>query len=741
MEFKTSSKLLEVAAKAPMIFVDASLGRGEFDGEEYNRETGIQLTKEQIISLRKYEELGLSFPVQLQDVIAYLKYGADDNGSVGLAAEDFLRTFTITNIHARRWRPLRQDIMQTGNQLKIFSGSIIGIGGEIVSIYNELKSSGYLEEYNITTPEQYLELKKQFPDLPDLDLPSGDVPDIKYFLNQILDKVKDCHAKAEEVREGLDSFGTDMREQVLPEIKLRLKFVSENTYQADIQVLQDEIEARSKEIDLLNERYSKLVKDAIISGATMNIGGLVLGIYYGVKAEEVRRERNALRALQNEANLRMASKSQTLSSLNKVRDDLQNLTYVAIEAELATQNLMLVWNALSDWISSSAEHIDKVDNAISLRTFINEIKRVVGPWEEIQKSSDELLKVFKAADDEYESSCLIFQDGNAMTSTLHHLGSGFDMAQLRSHNDDVQGANTDVQMLFQQFDYLPGPVETLSTLAVTINRTVFDVRVQAQSSEIKLASSLRSLKDYLTELGNPADDDEIREDMERELQGVSGHLSAKAEIFQEIERSVSGRFDRAVSKQWVVALQQDLVYAEQQKTRSDEKVSELKEQMTSVLEAIELIEKAGIEKIGEESQLTLDKLKTLGLAPPQIEIALLALETLKKLIAGIGHAISYLNMIAAYNSLKQRALELKSQSDGYAKDIVKTNGKIRLVYALDTLDDGRWAFGNEFSKLVVDFEQFAQETKQDKGLPVEERADIAIARIADVVECLKTIQR
>lgn len=76
MEFKMDSKIVEIAAKAPLMFVNASLG----EDEEYNRDPGIQLTKEQIIGLRKYEVLGLSLPVRLEDVVAYLNYGAGDAG-------------------------------------------------------------------------------------------------------------------------------------------------------------------------------------------------------------------------------------------------------------------------------------------------------------------------------------------------------------------------------------------------------------------------------------------------------------------------------------------------------------------------------------------------------------------------------------------------------------------------------------------------------------------------------------
>lgn len=122
MEFKIDDKVVEAAAKAPQVFVNASLG----EGEEYNRDPGMQLTKAQIISLRKYEVLGLSLPVRLQDVVAYLNYGAGDEGGVGLTARDFLRTFATTYDHAKRWSPLREQIMMTSHDLRVLLAALSG---------------------------------------------------------------------------------------------------------------------------------------------------------------------------------------------------------------------------------------------------------------------------------------------------------------------------------------------------------------------------------------------------------------------------------------------------------------------------------------------------------------------------------------------------------------------------------------------------------------------------------------
>lgn len=50
-------------------------------------------------------------------------------------------------------------------------------------------------------------------------------------------------------------------------------------------------------------------------------------------------------------------------------------------------------------------------------------------------------------------------------------------------------------------------------------------------------------------------------------------------------------------------------------------------------------------------------------------IAMLAIDTLKKIISGIGEAISFLNMLDAYNKLRDKAADLRVQLKKYKADI------------------------------------------------------------------------
>lgn len=729
-----NGKIFDASAKAPKLFVNASAG----EGEEYTREPGLQLTKEQIIDLRKYEVLGLSLPVNLHDVGVYLDYGQGESGGAGLTAADFLVTFKKTFEHARRWSPLREKIMLTGTDLKIFAGSILLTGNAIVEIYEDLKVSKYLEEHDINTPEEYLKLKLQNPALPDLGLPSGDVPELKLYLDDILKKVRDAHVRAENVREELDNFGKDMREDVLPQIKLRLKAVASNTYQKDVKELQDQIDERSKEIDVLNKQYDQMVQEAIKSAAGLNIGGLILAIYTGVKAEGIRKQRNALREEQQRDNQKMAAKSKTLSSLNRVRDDLQELTSVAIDAEVATQNLMLVWNALSLFIGESKKSADLLEDATSLRRFKNQIISIVEPWEQIKTSSDQLLNVFVQADKEYERGRINFSGKVSMFRSFNG-SADFDVAKLRASNTELQSNNTTAQMLFERYNYAPGAVQTINNLAVSANTATVDVRVQSQTIAFNLQRSQNKLEEYQEEVKNPDDAEEVREDMEIELKSLLGKLSTETRNFKSVHKNLQSPYSREDSAKLVTTLQDDQAFAEERKGKIDSQLQELEKEVKSVSEAIDLIVKAGIEKIGEEAALSLDSLKSLGLAPPQVQVAMLAMDTLKKLVAGIGEAINFLQMVAAYNQLRGKVASLKAQSKKCVQDVELAMGRIELLETLDKVDGDRQMFVDEYAKLPAYFEGVLDQFAQIKSKAVEERVDFAIATLPAIGKYLKTL--
>ncbi|MBC3376012.1 alpha-xenorhabdolysin family binary toxin subunit A [Pseudomonas sp. SWRI92] len=740
MGFKLEDEVVEAAVDAPKVFVEASLGE---DGQ-YNREPGIQLTKEQIISLRKYEVLGLSLPYRINDVVAYLNYGAGDTGGPGLRAMDFLDTFTATYDHARRWSPLREQIQLTGAELEGFANVIIQYGDSLDEVYREHKSSGYLEEHDINTVEDYLRLQLDLPHLPRVELSSGDTQDIEYYLNQILIGVRSRQARAQAVRSALDSFGTDMRELVLPKIKVRLKAVSENTYEKQVQDIQEEIDQRADEIDELNKQYADMVKEAIVAAATLNIGGLILGIYQGVQAEKLRKRRNELKDAQDGAIQKLGSKNQTLSSLNRVRGDLQNLSSVTIEAEAATQNLMLVWSALSQYIEDSLNQVDKVRDAPTLRSFNNTLKAVVRPWrQDISLASKALNAIFEEAQREIDADNFIKGRMTEMYSISDDLDyPSVNITAMVGYNSDVQRFRTQTQHLADRHDYLPDVVDRMIKLATAINGKTYALRVSTQTAKIALEAADEALKDYQEEFED-ADTDglkqEIRADMEKSLREVFRKISEQAIELKEIQLNLSVRYDRDASKQWVIALEKDREFAEEQKNRAEAKRAELVVRMKEVSDAIDLLGRSGIERIGQEAQLTAERLMEMALTPPQLQIAVEAMKILKKAIAGLGETLSYLNMVAGYNTLTERASELRVQVENSSREISAAQGKIDLVESMDGLDGVRWDYIKEFSNVVAAFEIFSSVFEREETLPVEDHVSNARAVIPGILRYLRPL--
>ena len=730
------NEILDAAVLAPKLFVDASVG----DGEEYNREPGFQLTKEQIVSLRKYEVLGLSLPVEIDDVIVYLDYGQGDTGSPGLTAGDFQVTFRKTYDHARSWSPLREKIMMTGTDLKIFAGSILRIGNGIVEIYEEQKISSYLEEHGIDTPEKYLQQKFLNPGLPTLDLSAGDLHELRSYLDEMLSKVQSAHAKATSVRYEIDKFGSVMREEVLPHIKLRLKAVSENTYQSDIKELQLKIDERSEEIEQVSQQYDKMVKDAIMAAASLNIAGLVLGIYTGVKAEEIRKQRNALKEAQQHDNLQMLSKNKTLSSLNRIRTDLQELRDVTIEAEVATQNLMLVWNSLALYIKASKEDADLLDNALSLRQFKNQVLSIVEPWSQIKNSADQLLGVFAEADKEYESGQLLGIEGMRMFRSFAESDiSIFNVVKLRAANAQIQDANITAQMLFERWNYQPGRVEKVQGLALAASQATVNLRVISDATIIHLKQSQKKLEGFQEEVKSPIDADEVRTDMQKELKKLSGRLTGQFDELKSFNKKLLVPYSRDDSAQLAKEVHVERKYAEERQAVLEKQRDELEPKIKSVSDGIDLIAKAGIEKLGKQMELSKDKVMELGMTPPQVEVVMFAIDTLKNLIEDIGTTVSYLNMVAELNRLRVRLTELKDQARKCSSDVERADGQIELLQALDKVDEERSGYVAEFSALLVYFESLSRKFTENEAEPVEARVEFAIAEIKQDINYLKSL--
>ncbi|MGA3679264.1 alpha-xenorhabdolysin family binary toxin subunit A [Pseudomonas graminis] len=385
-----TENLVTDAASDPASLFGSSVATNGSD----TRDTGLILTKEQLKHLKKYEIAGLALPTELDNVIAYLGY--KNGAGLGLEPVDFQRTFKLVNGHARLWNPLRTDLLTVNTKLVVFAGSMQVYGASMREVFDDMAVLGLIEKYNIKTLEDLrkveLKLGKKFPGIEAMDR-----LDLGFYLDEILKKVKEQEAEALAIKQRLDSFGRQLAQQVGPAIKLKLASIDNNTMSSEIQALQVKIDNRALAIEEKNKEYKEMVKQAI--GAVM--GNLVMMIYSSVQAEKIRKERNKLTEEQEKDIALMAKKNRILASLGRIRMDFQNLDLIVIDADIATQNLISVWNSLSTFIAASAAEVDGIHDGLSMRRFRNQFNLVVKPWETIEVDAQKLQHVFAEADREF----------------------------------------------------------------------------------------------------------------------------------------------------------------------------------------------------------------------------------------------------------------------------------------------------------------------------------------------------
>ncbi|WP_332767971.1 alpha-xenorhabdolysin family binary toxin subunit A [Pseudomonas koreensis] len=704
----SSEQVMQMASAAPKLLSHASVS----EGSDVVRDRGLLLTKKQIIDLRKYEAAGLALPHTLKDVEDYLRFGAGQNGGPGLNPTDFLSTFLSTRNHARRWSPLRERIMMTGQGLKSFASSMLNYGKAIQEVLNDDDSVAFLKANKIKTLAQLKALEIELGDkFPDIAIDPDTVATLGYYLQRIFERINKNLSDVQDIKKDLDLFGYDLREHVLPNIKLRVGLIDSSALAAEIKVLKNNIDNRAKEIDIKNTEYKAAVQEALKAAAGMNIVGLAMAIYMGVEAENIRAARNELYAEQERDIQVLANMNQTLGSLARVKHDLQSLMIVAIDADIATQNLMHVWRSLYLHISNSVAAMDRINDALSLRIFGADFEEVVLPWKAIETDSDKLIQVFKEADEEYErnySSSTRTSRAFRLNATVSLSYPPVDVATLTSAIDQVREARTQAEVLKTQLGYLPDLFDRFKRIVIGMGQCESQLQDSAQSGVNDLQTSQRRLarneKDRLNET-DPEVIEEIDNERKEILRSISSAMTRQASLVGNALSNIDARFDVRLTQAYIADFQRDALLANAEIAQLEGKLVELAAEREIINDGVTLLEKSGIEKLGKDVELTIAKITELGLAPPEIKLVMAAIDQLKRTLIGIGESVRFLDMVRESAKLKLKIDGVQADIDRESAGVRDSHGKVNYLKAIHTMENCRAEYAASFRPVVNAFEQ------------------------------------
>lgn len=702
----TPEQVIGFAAEAPKLLTEASTSNADVGV----RDTGLLLTKKQIIDLRKYEAAGLALPYTLKDVEDYLRFGAGQDGGPGLKSADFLTTFQNTRSHARRWSPLRERIMMTGRGLKDFASSMLTYGAAMKEVYSEVKASGLLQERKIKTLAQLKELELELGDkFPGIELESDTVETLDYYLTRIFEKIDNNLNVVAGIKTDLDLFGYDLREHILPGIKLRVGLIDSSSLAADIKRLKAVIEDRAKEIDIKNTEYKAAVQEALKAAAGMNIVGLAMAIYMGVEAENIRSARNKLYADQERDIQILTSKNQTLGSLARVKHDLQSLMIVAIDADVATQNLMHVWNVLHLCIKNSVGAVNQINDALSLRIFMTEFEEVVNPWKQIETDSDRLIQVFKEADDEYERNYSFAPRARNFVSLFSPAYPQVNLTALASSHEKMRDDRTQANVWLTKLGYLPDLFDRFNRLVINVGQGASQLQSSALESKNELENTLRRLarneKERQAET-DPEVIEEIEDERKHLLDSATRAIADKAGQVRRCLGNIQDRFDRRLTEAYILDFKRDEQLANTEIVALQSKLAAVQDERQVIIDAVSALKKSGIEELGNDIELTIGKITELGLTPPEIKLVMMAIDQLKKTIIDAGKSIRFLDMLRESDKLQQKIEALTNEIERENSIVHASTGKVIYLQAVHSIEDSREKYVGEYSIAVSNFDKF-----------------------------------
>ncbi|VVP71407.1 hypothetical protein PS918_01183 [Pseudomonas fluorescens] len=713
LEGADQEKISMFAVEVPKVLAQVSTGVGH----EVVRKTGLILTKEQIISIKKYVAIGLAFPTTRKGVADFLRYAPSENGGPGLTVEDFLSTFVMISRHAEMWSPLRHRIMLTGTDLKLF-GSKMQIWGEAMQgLCNSDAAIQLIDTHKVRTLEDLNALKLDWPGVfPGVELAADTVPELNEYLQDIRVKAREYHKKADAIKVDLDAFGDELEKKVIPEIKVRLALIGSNRYPSDIVALDKKITERAVEIEELNSRYRTLVEKSLGAAAMLNIVGLGMAIYFGVEAENIRAQRKRVNAEQ-EADIRsLESKERTLASLKRVELDLQNAKIVAIDAEVATNNLRFVWNSIERYIDDSEQSMGAIKDGLRLSRFMSKFNEVVDSWKKVADVADQLVEVFDQADQEYKAN----NNGAVRMARFAALTSAGPADNLQINPEVLSGAKRQMRQdrakldaLYQILDYLPGVYERFAGLVDNVfnsHRTLQESAINSHEKLERAAKALTVLKNELARemAGKTVDSlvDEIINDCHEELSVVYASVEKDAAAIEGAYALISVMFDRDQTVPVMSALTEEVIVLEKTRKELEESSTKIRADLKVITDAISALEKKGLEDVGKEVNLTIDKINGLGMAPPQVEIVKLAIEQLQRSIASLAEGVSFMFMLAESQKLRANLNECNAKIASYDAGIVTSNKKIEYIQTVYRMDDQSSLYATEFKHTALAFKNF-----------------------------------
>jgi hypothetical protein len=373
-------------------------------GQGVARPGGI-FTKEDLISIKLYVKKGLSLPENQAEVEVYVGYKT--SGIAGLEPPDIKDLFDQVRKHSLGWDAVQQKVIDQSIELKGFSTRFVNTGEDLLGNFREWPFVERIQKTLGGVSGEKLEDIKYGRDDPEIALALGETLELMrkdVDLQQaktlvVKNAVSDFRVTlvGGKLTTGLETPGLE------PQVARKHKAMVENKLTETIKADEDTLKEKEGRIEQLKKDYDKYVGLAFTGAAGGLIGLAITGGIFGAKAEDARKEKNALIDEVRSLRDKVKGAKALQKAIENLADDFSDIGTRMLDAETALGHLGYMWDSILKMIEGSQEQWKKIDNGMKMNTFITQFQNVINPWKTVGDLSGQLMKIIDEALAEYKT--------------------------------------------------------------------------------------------------------------------------------------------------------------------------------------------------------------------------------------------------------------------------------------------------------------------------------------------------
>lgn len=382
MSFQPASyeTLAKDAAIQPVAMVTAMAERGG------SNEGGLTLSREHIITINKYANYVFGLPKTQQTIEHWLGYKVIDEPE--LAPSAMFGLFNRLRNHANLWTTLSDRSKRLSSELASTANLIDVVGEEIVEECNRLR---------FLSPEMTWE---QVALAKPVKLGAEDQKVVKTlveYLKIIGDDVRNYAERVGGVNKDSKVFRDIVKDELLPEVGNKDNALKRKKEDGHVEQLRAELKALDAEIAELKKEYDKYLTNGLTSLAGNVFSAIVAGTIYGVKAEQVRKERKSVERQRREVAAKLKARVSLEGRLKEMTQFVDDLDVRLSDVLTSASHLQTVWDHVDVYINKSVEQLGNITDGQRLAIFLIYFKRFLKQWKEIERTSLQLTAVFDNA--------------------------------------------------------------------------------------------------------------------------------------------------------------------------------------------------------------------------------------------------------------------------------------------------------------------------------------------------------